>query len=151
MYHYWLWTRSRLNNKTTSVKKSLQQRGKLNTYSEVFLPKKSTFTDAAGTDRRACFCTSLLCRVCVTAIYFSGLSELHNLVLIIKPLGHVPEQSEANSWYICDVHINISTAAQPSSSPHYAAGRERRVSKAAASGRGWQPEGWVRKGHQLEL
>lgn len=113
MCHYWLWTRSRLNNKTTSVKKSLQQRGKS------FLQKGHLYRCCRG--RRARFCASLLCRVCVTAIYFSCLSELgkHNLVLIIKPPGHAPEWSEANSWYICDVHTNISTGAQ-----HSTAGRD---------------------------
>lgn len=69
----------------------------------------STFADAAAAETH--FCTSLLCRVCGTAIYFSGLFQLgkHNLVLIIKSLGHVPGWSEANSWYTCNVHINIST------------------------------------------
>lgn len=134
----------------TSVKKSLQQRGKLNTYSQVFLQKVHLYRCCR--DRRACFCTSLLCGVCVTAIYFSGLSELgkHNLVLIIKPPGHVPERSEANSWYICDVHINISTTARQSSSPHRAAGRDA-LPRLQLPIRAWQPEKRSEKVHVVEL
>lgn len=82
--------------------------------------KKLTFADALS------FCTSLSCRVCATAIYFSGLCKLgkHNLVLIIKSPGQAPEWIEANSGYICDVRINRSTSAQPScSSAHGALSR----------------------------
>lgn len=147
MYHYWLWARSALNNKMTSVKKSPEENVKIKQqiHTDQYPPKKSPPLQ-------------MLKRQTCMFLYFPLVQSMRNCNLFFWPLWVGQAQSGFNhkTLWPCAItewgkllvylwcpykHEHRCTAKQLSTLCY----RERCAHKAAASGQGCQTERRIEK------